>query len=149
MPLAGTLTSSGQQTCTERAYKLQSIAKELSSTTAMVGVPCRVQTLTIFGSSYYLQVIGLQHLQNIAAAAPLAYCSAFSSVAAFIGSGGQANYAAANAALDAAAGTMRQAGLPGVSCSRILAHLVWCGRSNDDALLPGAPGARQMGSCMC
>lgn len=68
-----------------------------------------------------LQVIGLQRLQNVVSAAPLAYCSAFSSVAAFIGSGGQANYAAANAALDAAAATMRQAGLPGGPCSGILA----------------------------
>lgn len=80
------------------------------------------------GPHHHLQVVGLQHLQNVAAAAPLAYCSAFSSVAAFIGSGGQANYAAANSALDAAADTMRQAGLPGESCSR---WLCWSGGAKE------------------
>jgi NAD(P)-dependent dehydrogenase (short-subunit alcohol dehydrogenase family) len=92
------------------------------------------------------QVIGLQHLQSVASAAPLAYCSAFSSVAAFIGSGGQGNYAAANAALDAAADTMRRAGLPGVI--RAIALCPFTRRSDDDALLLGAPGAMQWGSCM-
>lgn len=60
------------------------------------------------------QVTGLQQLRSIAAAQPLAICSSFSSVAAFIGSAGQANYAAANSVLDAAAAFMRLAGVPGI-----------------------------------
>lgn len=48
---------------------------------------------------------------------PLAAVKLFSSVAAALGSGGQANYAAANAVLDSAAASMQQGGLPGVAVS--------------------------------
>ena len=66
-----------------------------------------------------LQVRGLDNLLTAVAAAPLAFCSSFSSVAAFIGSAGQANYAAANSVLDARAAAMQVSGLPGavMSCS--------------------------------
>ena len=59
------------------------------------------------------KVDGALNLMRSSWATPLAMLNAFSSVASFIGSAGQGNYAAANSALDAWAASMQAAGVSG------------------------------------
>jgi hypothetical protein len=61
------------------------------------------------------KVAALQNLQQLLQLQPLATAVLFSSVASLLGAPGQANYSAANAALDAAAMRSQQAGTPMVS----------------------------------
>ncbi len=67
------------------------------------------------------KVDGALNLLQTSWATPLASLNAFSSVASFIGSAGQGNYAAANSALDAWAASMQAAGISGASLSPSLA----------------------------
>ena len=55
------------------------------------------------------------HLDSLLACAPAAQVVAFSSIAALLGNAGQANYVAANTALDGWAASRQAAGLPGCS----------------------------------
>ena len=61
------------------------------------------------------KLAGAWHLHRHSASAPLDFFIAFSSMATVLGSPGQANYAAANAFLDALAHLRRAQGLPGLS----------------------------------
>lgn len=77
------------------------------------------QTLPSLRAVLAPKAAGTSHLAAAPAATlqPLAAVKLFSSVAAALGSGGQANYAAANALLESTASSMQQGGLPGVAVS--------------------------------
>jgi len=75
----------------------------------------RNQTLSGLRKVMGAKVSGLPHLLGAAQLQPGAHHVLFSSVASLLGSPGQANYSAANAALDAAASSWQHTGLPTVS----------------------------------
>nr|APD71775.1 type I polyketide synthase 20 [Streptomyces sp.] len=78
------------------------------------------------------------HLHELTADADLSAFVLFSSVSALIGSPGQGNYAAANAALDALAASRRAGGLPAMS----MAWGLWSGTAGMAASLDEAELAR-------
>ena len=77
------------------------------------------QTMHGLRAVFAPKAAGTSHLAAAPATTlqPLAAVKLFSSVAAALGSGGQANYAAANALLESTATSMQQGGLPGIAVS--------------------------------
>ena len=73
------------------------------------------QTADRFDAVLAPKVLGALHLHELTAGLPLECFVLFSSTAAVLGSPGQANYSAANAALDALAQRRAAAGLPALS----------------------------------
>lgn len=73
------------------------------------------QSLAGLRAVFAPKAAGSTNLSAHATLMPLAALNLFSSVAASLGSGGQANYAAANALLDASATGMQQQGVPGTA----------------------------------
>ena len=73
------------------------------------------QTPSLVRAAMAGKLMGAQHLQCAAVAHPTTHTVLFSSVAALLGSPGQASYAAANAGVDALAGHWRGTGLPAAS----------------------------------
>jgi hypothetical protein len=68
-------------------------------------------TLGRYRAVFAPKVPGLYHMQTSMQVAPMRAVVLFSSIAAFLGSGGQSNYTGANAALDAAAAVRQSHGL--------------------------------------
>jgi acyl transferase domain-containing protein/acyl carrier protein len=73
------------------------------------------QTWTRFASSMAGKADGAWHLHRVTSACPLDFFVLFSSGVSILGSAGQANYAAANATLDAIAQDRRAQGLPALA----------------------------------
>ncbi len=73
------------------------------------------QTWARFASSMAGKADGAWHLHRLTSACPLDFFVLFSSGVSILGSAGQANYAAANAALDAIAQDRRAQGLPALA----------------------------------
>jgi hypothetical protein len=87
-------------------------------TVTIVHQSCEAQLLSVtwcdvqvFAPKYSASI----HLQQVIMGHPISHQVMFSSVASFLGSPGQTNYAAANAGLDGLAGQLTAAGLPAVS----------------------------------
>lgn len=73
------------------------------------------QTASALRRVYAPKAHGIWNLHMIAVKSGLGACVLFSSIAALLGGGGQANYAAANCCLDAVSASRRQHALPGTS----------------------------------
>ena len=71
------------------------------------------QTNAALRAVFAPKVSGLDNLAKASRATAVSHFTAFSSVAVLVGSGGQAVYAAANAAMDAAVSSMQSCGLAG------------------------------------
>ena len=80
------------------------------------------QTNTALRSVFAPKVSGLANLAKTSQTTAIHHFAAFSSVAVLVGSGGQAIYAAGNAAMEAAVSGMRSYGLPGRKPDILLLH---------------------------
>ena len=73
-----------------------------------------------------MQVAGAERIMHSIHGRPIAAVKLFSSIAAPFGSGGQANYAAANALLDAQASALQTQVLIHISCALMRKPTVMC-----------------------
>lgn len=90
------------------------------------------------------KVAALSTIQSLSTHQPLSFSLLFSSVASLIGSAGQANYAVANSALDAAAAADRARGV--VSCS--VRWGAWAGKLHGTILCNTHNSSRSLTACL-
>ncbi len=98
-----------------RSVHLPPLSAVLHAGGVLADATLRNQSLAGLRKVMGAKVAGLPHLLGAAQLQPGAHHVLFSSVASLLGSPGQANYSAANAALDAAASAWEQAGTPAQS----------------------------------
>jgi len=113
--------------CSLLAYLLQSEVSLSIAGGVLRDAPLNKLTPNNVRAVFAPKVDGVSNLLQSSWAAPLAAFNAFSSVASFIGSAGQGNYAAANSVLDAWAADAQAAGISGARpkfSNHVL--LLWC-----------------------
>ena len=113
--VSAALSSSCSSAAQQQQQQAPALAAVLHAGGVLADATLRNQSLPGLRRVLGAKLAGLPHLLSAAQLQPGAHHVLFSSVAALLGSPGQANYSAANAGLDAAASSWQHAGLPAVS----------------------------------